>query len=119
MACTCPDHLEGGFKCKHLYAVEFTLKREVATDGTVTETKAVTFTEKKVYKQDWPAYNLLAQATEKRRLRVLLRDLCRNLPERPRDEHRRGPKPHLVSDAVFAMAYKVCCGLVSAHRLAE
>ena len=37
--CTCPDHQEGGFKCKHLYAVEFTMKREVNPDGTVTETK--------------------------------------------------------------------------------
>ena len=26
--CTCPDHSETGFKCKHLYAVEFTMKRE-------------------------------------------------------------------------------------------
>src|SRR4051794_12021341 len=50
--CTCPDHLEAGFKCKHVYAVEFTMKREVASDGTVTETKSMTFTEKKVYKQD-------------------------------------------------------------------
>ncbi len=56
--CTCPDHQEGGFKCKHLYAVEFTAKREVGTDGTVTETKTLTFTEKVTYKQDWPAYNL-------------------------------------------------------------
>src|SRR4051794_21446627 len=55
--CTCPDHQEGGFKCKHLYAVEFTMRREVASDGTVTETKSITFTEKKVYRQDWPAYN--------------------------------------------------------------
>src|SRR5205823_5805946 len=38
--CTCPDHQEAGFKCKHLFAVEFTMKREVATDGTVTETKS-------------------------------------------------------------------------------
>jgi hypothetical protein len=25
--CTCPDHQEAGFKCKHLYAVEFTADR--------------------------------------------------------------------------------------------
>jgi hypothetical protein len=110
--CTCPDHLEGGFKCKHIYAVEFTLKREVAPDGTVTETKTLTFTEKKVYKQDWPAYNL-AQATEKRRLQVLLAELCRGLPERERPASRRGPKPHLVRDAAFSMAFKVYCGLSS------
>jgi transposase len=110
--CTCPDHQEAGFKCKHLYAVEFTIKREVAADGTVTETKSMTFTEKKVYRQDWPAYNL-GQATEKRRVQVLLVDLCRNLPGRERPGTRPGPKPHLTKDAVFAMAYKVYCGLSS------
>ena len=25
--CTCPDHTESGFKCKHVFAVEFTMKR--------------------------------------------------------------------------------------------
>lgn len=78
--CTCPDHLEGGHKCKHLYAVEFTIKREVNSAGTVLETKTLTFTEKKVYQQDWPAYNL-AQSVEKDRFQQLLFDLCRNLKE--------------------------------------
>lgn len=110
--CTCPDHQEAGFKCKHLYAVEFTMKREVASDGTVTETKSITFTEKKVYRQDWPAYNL-AQATEKRRVRVLLQDLCSKLSERERPQQRPGRKPHLVRDCVFSMAYKVYCGLAA------
>ena len=100
--CTCPDHQEAGFKCKHLYAVEFTMKREVAADGTVTETKSITFTEKKVYAQDWPAYNL-AQATEKRRVQVLLKELCRGLPDRQRPENRPGPKPHLTRDAIFVL----------------
>src|SRR3954463_6551015 len=72
--CTCPDHTDAGFKCKHIYAVEFTAKREVAADGTVTETKSITLTEKKVYKQTWSAYDR-AQVTEKRRLQVLLADL--------------------------------------------
>jgi hypothetical protein len=110
--CTCPDHQEGGHKCKHLYAVEFTLKREVNIDGTVTETKSVVFTEKVTYKQDWPAYNV-AQATEKRRVRVLLQDLCSRLPERERRVGISGPKPHLARDCIFAMAYKVYCGLSS------
>jgi hypothetical protein len=108
--CTCPDHQEAGFKCKHLYAVEITAKREVHADGSITNTRSMTFTEKVTYKQDWPAYNL-AQATEKRRLQVLLYDLCRKLPERERDPSRKGPKPHLIRDCVFAMAFKVYCGL--------
>ncbi len=110
--CTCPDHQEGGFTCKHYYAASIVHQRDVLPDGTVIETRTMTLTEKKVYKQDWKAYNV-AQATEKRRLRVLLRDLCSRLPERERPANRSGPKPHLPSDAVFAMAYKVYCGLSS------
>jgi len=111
--CTCPDHAEAGHKCKHLYAVEFTLKRETKRDGTIIETKTVTFTEKKTYKQDWPAYNL-AQQTEKKRFQVLLNELCRTLaePERP---VQRGPKPHSYRDSIFAMVFKVYCGF-SAQR---
>jgi hypothetical protein len=111
-SCTCPDHVEGGFTCKHYYAASIVHKRDVLRDGTVIETKTLTLTEKKVYKQDWPAYNA-AQATEKRRLQVLLVDLCRNLPDRERKMDKPGPKPHLTCDAIFAMAFKVYCGLSS------
>ena len=111
-ACTCLDCTDGGFVCKHYFAASIVHKREVLPDGTLIETKSMTLTEKKVtYKQDWPAYNL-AQATEKRRLQVLLHDLCRNLPERDCSK-KCGPKPHLVKDSIFAMAFKVYCGLSS------
>ena len=113
-ACTCLDCADGGFICKHYFAASIVHKRDVLPDGTVIETKSITLTKKTVYKQDWPAYNL-AQATEKRRVQVLLQDLCRKLPERERAEGRRGPKPHLVRDCIFAMAFKVYCGL-SARR---
>src|SRR5205085_10553660 len=72
--CTCPDHQEAGYKCKHLFAVEFTIKREHGADGSVSETRSVTFSEKRTYTQNWPAYNE-AQTTEKRRFQVLLADL--------------------------------------------
>ncbi len=111
-SCTCPDCAENGMVCKHYFAASIVHKRDVLPDGTMIETKQITLTQRTVYKQNWPAYNL-AQATEKKRLRVLLHDLCRNLPERERDPKRRGPKPHLVRDAVFSMAYKVYCGLSS------
>jgi Transposase DDE domain/SWIM zinc finger len=110
--CTCPDCAESGFTCKHYYAAFIVETRDVLPDGTVIEQKTFTFTEKKVYRQDWPRYNV-AQATEKRRLQVLLHDLCRNLPDRERAPSKRGPKPHSVRDAVFAMAFKVYCGLSS------
>src|SRR5262249_22187081 len=112
--CTCPDHIESGNTCKHYYAASIVHKRDVLPDRTVIETKPITLTEKKVYKQDWPKYNL-AQATEKRRLRVLLHDLCRHVPDRERPASMTGQKPHAVCDAIFTMAYKVYCGY-SARR---
>ena len=106
--CTCLDHTEGGHTCKHYYAAKIVFQRDVLPDGTVIETKTITLTERKTYKQDWPAYNK-AQGTEKRRVRVLLHDLCRKLPIRRRAGTKKGPLPHLPSDAVFTMAYKVYC----------
>jgi hypothetical protein len=104
--CTCPDHQDAGHKCKHIYAVEITMKREVGTDGTVTETKSITFTEKTTYKQDGPAYNH-AQSIEKDRLQELLFDLCKCVD----DPMRPGPgrKPHTKRDQLFAIVFKVYC----------
>lgn len=113
--CSCPDHEEAGFKCKHLFAVEFTLKRELHTDGTVTDTRTLTFTEKVTYKQDWPAYNL-AQSIEKDRLQELLNDLCRGVPEPERAGG--GRKPHPLRDCVFAAAFKVY-STMSARRFSS
>jgi hypothetical protein len=107
--CTCPDHAETGFKCKHVYAVEFTIKREVAADGTVTESKSVTFTEKKKYTQDWPAYNA-AQSVEKDRVQEMLVDLLKGVPE-PERGSTPGRKPHTYRDSIFAMVLKVYCTL--------
>src|ERR1700752_3470118 len=90
--CTCKDNKEGGKTCKHYYASRIVFQLDLLPNGTVIETRSVTLTEKKVYKQDWPKYNK-AQATEKRRVRVLLHDLCRRLPERPRADGRAGLKP--------------------------
>lgn len=112
--CTCPDH-ENGHKCKHLYAVEFTVKREFGSDGTITETKTMTFTEKKTYKQNWPAYTL-AQIEEKHRFRVLLHDLCAGVEPFPRKPG-AGRTPVLASDAIFAAAFKVY-STVSTRRFA-
>jgi hypothetical protein len=102
--CTCPDHAETGQKCKHVYAVEFTMKREVAADGTVTETKSITFTEKKVYPRDNAAFNA-AQSVEKDRFQELLADLLRGVPEPERTK--TGRRPHTCRDSIFAMVFKV------------
>jgi hypothetical protein len=109
--CNCPDH-EKGFYCKHVRTVRIVLKRELGMDGGITETRSITLEEKRTtYPQVWSAYNI-AQATEKKRVQVLLQDLCRNLPE---PEYKTGRRPHLVRDAVFAMVFKTYCGF-SARR---
>jgi transposase len=109
MKCTCPDHLQWGHKCKHIHAVEITIKREIAPDGTVTETASITFTEKRVYRQNWEAYNE-AQRVEKSRFQVLLHELCRGVEEPEEKNGKRGRKPHTYADSMFAMVFKVYCG---------
>src|SRR5580658_6304900 len=79
-SCNCPDHETRGCKCKHIYAVEFMLRREQHRDGSETVTESVTISKiRKTYPQDWPAYNE-AQTNEKRHFQTLLRDLCADLP---------------------------------------
>lgn len=121
--CTCPDHLEGGFTCKHYHAATYTYKRDYLPDGTMIETKTITITQKKVYKQNWRAYSL-AQTTEKHRFQQLLFDLTRGVPELAPHEG-RGQQAHSVRDALFAMAFKVystvstrrfTCDLADAHK---
>lgn len=106
--CTCPDHENRGEKCKHIWAVEFTCRREQNPDGTttVTETLTVSQTVEKqtTYPQNWPAYNT-AQSVEKDRVQELLFDLCLDLAEPERAGV--GRKPHTVRDSVFSMVMKV------------
>jgi transposase len=121
--CTCPDHQEGGFTCKHFFAAQFTYKRDYLPNGDVIETRSMTLTKKTVYKQDWRAYNL-AQSIEKHRFQELLFDLTRGVQELPAHEG-RGRVPHTTKDSIFAMAFKVYstvsarrfnCDLADAHQ---
>ncbi len=104
--CSCPDHQTRACKCQHIYAVEFTMKRETDREGNVIETKSMTFTKKVSSKQNWPVYNE-AQQNEKSRFLALLFDLTRGVPNPERDEHLRGRKPMPMRDMVFASAFKV------------
>lgn len=113
--CTCPDYETRAVKCKHIFAVEYVIQRETNVDGstTVTETVRVTKTVRRTYPQNWPAYNA-AQTNEKDRFMVLLRDLCRGLPE-PEGKRKRG-RPRLpLAGAVFSATFKVYSTL-SARR---
>ena len=109
--CTCPDYEIRGAKCKHIYAVEYTLEEEVSPFGetTITETVTETETVKVTYKQNWPAYNA-AQTEEMHRFTMLLSALCRGIPE-PEQPMGRPRLP--LGDMVFASAYKVYVGFSS------
>src|SRR5882672_12387576 len=61
--CTCPDFEARQLRCKHIFAVEYTIQREYTDDGK-TQTMTETVTVKKTYKQEWSAYNK-AQTNEK------------------------------------------------------
>ena len=104
--CTCPDHETRGLKCKHLFAVEFAMKREEHSDGSTTITQTITVTEtiqKPTYPQDWPAYNA-AQTNEKDKFLSLLHDLCSGIPEPP---PANGSPRIPLADAIFAACFKV------------
>lgn len=97
--CACPDFELTGSTCKHGFAVEFMLRREMRPDGTVIETRAARMT----YSQPWAAYNK-AQTTEKAQFCALLRDLVADVPS---PEQKRGRPQLPLSDMIFAAAFKV------------
>jgi transposase len=99
LRCSCPDYELRGMTCKHGYAIEFVLRRETASDGTVTETRAARVT----YGQNWPAYNR-AQTGEKAQFCMLLRDLVASVPT---PEQKRGRPSLPLSDMIFSAAFKV------------
>jgi len=113
--CTCPDFEYRKQPCKHIMAVEYTIKREFHEDGSETTTETVKVT----YKQDWKSYNA-AQTNEKDYFQVLLADLCKTLPEPVKtiDKSKGGRPPLPFSDMTFSAIYKVYSS-VSARRFAS
>jgi hypothetical protein len=113
--CTCPDHELSSLKCKHVYAVEFAIRAEVARDmgEPVEQTPPPCLPKRPTYRQDWPAYNA-AQTHEKAHFQEFLSALCRDIPDLPRQP---GPgRARLpLRDMVFASCFKVC-STVSCRR---
>ncbi|HWN12002.1 MAG TPA: transposase [Pyrinomonadaceae bacterium] len=101
-SCTCRDHEFTNDRCKHIFAVEYTVQREQSPDGqtVITETVKVT---RKTYTQNWPAYNA-AQTQEKSHLQALLYELCRSIPE---PLQQRGRPRLSLADIIFASTFKV------------
>jgi hypothetical protein len=100
--CTCADHETRGIACKHILAVEFTIRREKGKGGVYRVTEE---TVKVTYTQQWSAYNA-AQCEEKDRFATLLPDLCSGVETPPAAIS--GGRPRLpMSDMTFACVYKV------------
>ncbi|HTV74660.1 MAG TPA: transposase [Candidatus Acidoferrales bacterium] len=101
--CSCPDFETRREKCKHVFAVEFTIQREtVGADGS-SVTEAFRFT----YRQEWPAYNA-AQTHEKEHVAAFLHGLCAAIDNPPQQGRGRPRLP--LSDAVFCAVMKVYGG---------
>lgn len=95
--CTCPDNVESGLRCKHVWAVTFTMTAEVSVDGETVASERVT------YSQEWSTYNR-AQVEEKDTFMRLLADLCSTVPQPPQSKGR----PRLpLADMAFAATFKV------------
>jgi transposase len=108
--CSCPDFECRKQRCKHIFAVEYTVEREETSNGETIFTESFKVT-RQTYSQNWSAYNV-AQTQEKAELQSLLHELCRSIPE---PEQYRG-RPRLpLSDMIFASAFKIY-STVSARR---
>src|SRR5260370_5356835 len=99
--CSCPDFECRKQRCKHIFAVEYTIEREQTPDGGTVVTESFRAT-RKTYSQDWPAYNT-AQTHEKSELQALLYELCRSIPE---PEQYRGRPRLSLAHIIFASTYK-------------
>lgn len=97
--CSCPDCELRHQRCKHIYAVEFYIKKQIDEEGKITETKGVKIS----YSQDWKAYDK-AQTNEKLVFLKLLKDLC-NFVEQPNYKFGRPKLP--LSEMIFSSALKV------------
>jgi hypothetical protein len=109
--CTCEDFQLRKLPCKHVHAARLVRERDHGGKSPVVVDSAP---KRPTYKQIWPAYDL-AQSVEKHRFQVLLAELCRGIEEPVIPAEKPGRRPHLLRDAVFAMAFKVY-GTFSARR---
>lgn len=99
--CNCPDFEARQLRCKHIFAVEYTIQREYSDDGE-TQTMTETVTVKKTYKQNWSANNK-ALTNEKDHFLVFLSQLCAGVDE-PLQTFGRPRLP--LADVIFSAAFK-------------
>lgn len=105
LECNCPDHEQHNVTCKHAYAVEIILKKEIDQNGNI----VVTQTKKVTYPQDWKNYTP-AQCNEGRLFGGLLKDLVNGIEE---PEQIMGRPRLSLKDTVFCAVQKVYSQLSS------
>lgn len=99
--CSCPDFEARQLRCKHIFAVEYTIQREQTSDGQTIVTESVRVT-KKTYAQDWHSYNK-AQTNEKAHFLAFLYELCQGIEE-PIQTFGRPRLP--LADIIFSATFK-------------
>lgn len=97
--CNCPDHEQRKCKCKHLWAVELIVTKQIDQEGNMTITQTV----RKTYRQDWKNYNL-SQQIEKEQFMRLLADITSNI-RNPTYTFGRPTLP--LSDIAYSVVFKV------------
>ena len=99
--CTCPDFIERGLVCKHIFAVEISQTLEIVNNQGI----KTTITKTVKYSQDWTAYNK-AQTNEKSLFMKLLYDLVQNVEEKTKEI--KAGRPELsMRGMLFSSALKV------------
>ncbi len=94
--CTCPDFESRQDRCKHIYAAEYTLEREIGANGSTTTADCVEL----AAASEWTIYNR-AQTHEAERFSELLQALCEGIHNPPQETGR----PRLpLSDVVYSLA---------------
>lgn len=116
-ACTCPDYELRKGTCKHQHAVLFWIAwgRDVAADGTVTETITV---KRETYPQeDWGLYRE-SQRHEKEYVKRLAHDLCVRISQ-PARTPGRGRNRRLLSDLAYASIMKGYTNLSGSRLISD
>lgn len=98
-SCNCPDHELRKCKCKHIWAVELIVTKEIDNEGNVTITQTI----RKTYSQNWKTYNV-AQEKEKELFMKLLADITGRIRQ---PAYTFGKPQNPLSDTIYSMVFKV------------
>lgn len=100
--CTCQDYELRKKPCKHVFAVQYILTKEIDNEGNVSITQIKRIT----YSQDWKNYTK-AQVNEKDMFLKLLYDLCQHIDQ---PAYKFGRPQLSLADMLFSSTLKVYTG---------